>query len=267
MKKKNSLQIVQTSHGDFSLDIIVLSHNNKKITKDFLSFLYKNSKSDCFSYRLVMVDNGSTDGTQDFLVNFLEKKENATLILSKKNTGVIKGRNLGYYYGSENTSSEFLMFLDNDQFVQKRWLDQHLGLISLNYDLIGVEAWVMTRNLMPSRRLTSLNQAFNYVGCGGMVVRRKVIQSIGLFDVGFSPAYFEDPDFCIRAYKAGFKIGWNSKAKICHLGHQTLGTLSTSNKKEKFMRSWKYFRSKWKYHSLPYINQLPIPSLGIGDKN
>jgi GT2 family glycosyltransferase len=240
------------------VDIIVLSNNGLETTKDFLNLLYKNTNEKDF--RLIWIDNGSTDGTVDFLKTFFENRNNVVAISSEDNLGVVDGRNLGYYYSTCTSikKSDFLLYLDNDQFVSDGWLEQHFSVLNMGYDIVGVEAWRMNKIFVPTEKIESINKDFNYVGCGGMLIKREVTKKIGMFDTRFNPSYFEDPDFVMRAYDAGFKIGWNYKSKIIHMPHQTLGKLPQDEKMKRFNNSWKEFRKKWDGHSLNYFKQEKI---------
>ena len=88
-----------------------------------------------------------------------------------------------------------------------------------------------------------------------MMMKKEIPATIGLFDNQFNPCYFEDPDFCFRAFDAGYRIGWNPQAKIVHLAHSTLGTLGQKKKMERFMVSYKKFKEKWR--------KRPLKPLGI----
>lgn len=225
-----------------STTVVVLSYNGKEITEKFLELFASNTKSQ--SYNLIMIDNGSTDGTSEFLSSyFSDKKENITLVLNKENLGVIGGRNMGYaLFLSDPT--EYLCFLDNDQFVRQGWLEQYQEFMSKNnYDLVGADAWLMDSSFMPRYNCKKTGEPFTYVGCGGMMCKKEVVDKIGMFDEQFNPAYFEDPDFNFRARKAGFKIGWNSLAKIEHMPHQTLG--KNKDRMKIFSESYSKFKTKW----------------------
>ena len=240
------------------LDLIVLSFNGLPTSKDFLKFFLQNTPHD--KVRLIWVDNGSSDGTTTFLKKTFDAVvENGILVLSKTNLGVIEGRNLGFdvsgFIDGDKGPCDKLMFLDNDQFVCEGWLDQHMSVLDEGYDLVGVEAWQLSDSFMPVLHIKRLNQFFHYVGCGGMIIRRKVTDKIGMFDERFSPAYFEDPDFCLRAMENGFKIGWNAKAKIIHMPHRTLGQVNQSKKHKILLSSLFKFREKWKGKRLPVIRQ------------
>ena len=201
------------------VDIIVLSHNQKSISTQFIDILYSNTPID--SFRVIWLDNGSLDGSPEILQSELGKRQNAILFLEQENLGVIGGRNLAYeLLTKEAKQSSLLMFLDNDQMPQAGWLENHLqAMKNKDMDMIGVEAWRMSRMLYPAEKIEREHQSYHYVGCGGMMMKKEIPATIGLFDNQFNPCYFEDPDFCFRAFDAGYRIGWNPQAKIVHLAH------------------------------------------------
>ena len=56
---------------------------------------------------------------------------------------------------------------------------------------------------------------------------------------------------CWRALDAGFKIGWNPKAKITHFPHATIGV--DPDRQKQFLLSYKRFCKKWRKRPLSYI--------------
>jgi GT2 family glycosyltransferase len=238
--------------------IIVLSHNAVDITKEFIKTLYNHTDPNKFN--LIMIDNASSDGAVEFLSDYLKDLNNSILISNSENLGVIGGRNQGYNISSElDDKSKYILFIDNDQFVKEGWLEHHISVLERGYDIVGVEAWQMSKTFLPILHIQKLNCYFNYVGCGGMIVKKEVFEKIGILDERFNPCYFEDPDFVFRSYDAGFKIGWNMKAKIVHMPHQTLGKLNPQEKTNKFIKSLNEFRNKWKNRNLPVFYQKDLP--------
>lgn len=246
--------------ANYKLDLIVLSYNGIETTKKFLDHYYKNT--DTSKVHLIWIDNASTDDTRKFLKEIFADKKEVTYFEAEKNLGVIDGRNKGYKIseGREN-KSPYIMYLDNDQYVLEGWLDHHFAVLHSGYDMIGVEAWQLNYRFIPIAKVESLRNHFSYVGCGGMLIKRAVTDRIKMFDKQFNPAYFEDPDFNFRAIQAGFKVGWNFKAKIFHLPHQTLGKNATSEKTRIFTESLNKFRKKWHGHRPPVLKQRNLPEL------
>ena len=231
-------------------DIVVLTHNRLAVTKKFIDRLYAHTDS----FNLIFVDNGSTDGTQEFL----KGDDRWQVISHASNLGVILGRNSATPF----LSADFFLNIDNDQFVTKGWLQSLHNHMNKGFDIVGTEAWMLSPpgdkgavtingqvssdvSYYPKKKCTRATERFTYIGCGGMLVKKKVYDKIGLFDERFSPAYFEDPDFCFRAIQAGFKLGWCRDCLIEHLSHQTISTQTLFNKQHQFVKSWNEFKEKW----------------------
>lgn len=235
-------------------DIIVLVHNRLAITKGFVKHLFANTSN----FRLIFIDNGSTDDTYKFLKE--GESENKWRVVSPgENLGVIGGRNLGTKY----IETEYFLHIDNDQYPGPGWLEKLFKLIDEGHDVVGPEAWELTppkktpgalivngqvisdRSYFPHKHCERSGDTFSYIGCGGSLIKTAVYEKIGLFDERFNPAYFEDPDFCYRALLAGFRLGWCHKCPITHLAHQTFNFQQLFNKNTQFTKSWKAFHDKW----------------------
>lgn len=229
--------------GNPHTTIIVLNYNGLKITEKFINQLYLNTEN----FDLIMIDNGSTDGSVDYLSGIAEQKDNFKLICNKDNVGVIRGRNQGwdFFCSDGKAGSDYIIFLDNDQFVEKGWLQQHHEALSKSgADIVGAEAWLMNSMFMPVKHCKHSSAKWTYIGAGGMMMHKSVPEKIGMFDERFGKAFFEDPDVCFRAIDHGYKLYWNYRVKIVHLAHQTLG--KNPKKMEIFKKSMLEFQQKWK---------------------
>lgn len=186
------------------VDIICLVHNSLPVTRGFVKSLFANTSN----FRLIFVDNGSTDDTPEFLKEG-EDQGRWKVISPGENLGVIGGRNLGV----QHVEADFFMNIDNDQYPGPRWLEGLFALINKGYDVAGPEAWELTppkasgalvmngqvvsdRSYFPYKHCEHPGDTFTYIGCGGSLIKTSVYKKIGLFDERFNPAYFEDPDFC-----------------------------------------------------------------------
>lgn len=237
------------------LDILLLTYNGLENTKECISRLYKHTSN----FALTILDNHSTDGTSEYLEDLALSNDNITLRVMYTNLGVVEGRNYLYYHMSKETDPfvDYLMFIDNDQFVEPGWQEVYLKMMNKRkYDIVGSEAWTMKKN-RPYKKCISPTESFNYVGCGGMMIKPKVIKDIGLFDENFSPMYFEDPDFCFRAYKAGYKIGWRPFF-ITHKPHKLLKEEDGVNRTACFHQSAGYFKKKYRYFTPPVFKMSSI---------
>ncbi len=226
------------------IDIILLTYNNLSNSKKCIENIYKYTDD----FNLFILDNGSEDGTIKYLKDIEEKHSNIYINYQENNLGIIRGRNECYKFSREHSNSEVIIFLDNDQMVLSGWLNSYIELMK-KFNIVGVEAWSMRKSdFYPCKRMKNKDESFNYVGCGGMMTRSEVFEGLGLFDVRFSPMFFEDPDFIFRAFDAGHKIGWNYQNVIIH-DHK--GLMLTKKTKQHFIDSWLKFRKKWKDYKMP----------------
>jgi len=146
------------------VEIVILYQNDYEITIKCLESLYTNTQE----FSLILIGNGCSGYTWNRINEFIEYKENITLVRNDEDLGCIGGRNQGYDISCElDSQSEYICFLDNDQFVGKNWLDLHLGVMNHGYDIVGAEAWVIhDKTYLPIRHNDSLSQSYSYVGCG-----------------------------------------------------------------------------------------------------
>ena len=224
------------------IDIILLTFNEIKVIDECVSSLYSYSEN----FNLFIFDNGSVDGTTLYLKELLKNKDNVDVYFNDSNIGIIKGRNLSYDLLNEKVSMDYIMFLDADQIVREGWQNSYSNLIEQGYDSIGSEAWRMNDLFYPCYKCKDKEDSFTYIGCGGMLIKKDVIDKIGLFDTTFGMAYFEDPDFCFRAYEYGYKIAWCPN-KIIHKPHRLLDI----QKKKYFFDSYKIFKEKHAGKEIP----------------
>lgn len=236
--------------------VVVLSYNGLATTQRFFDEFEKNT--DLSQVKIYWIDNNSKDETPEYLRKKAEELDCLSLNFQDTNTGVIGGRNIGFeWFFNEAKDCDKILFIDNDQYVREGWLDHHISVLNKGLDIVGVEAWQMSDTFLPVRKNVSLREWFTYVGCGGMLIRRECAEEIGLFDTRFNPSYFEDPDYVFRAREKKFSVGWNFKARIIHVPHQTLGQGGDAG--IQFVKSLNMFRGKWKGHPIPKMMQSKIP--------
>lgn len=227
-----------------NLLIGLLQYNRYQVTAKCIECIEKNTHS--IKYKIYLLDNNSHDGSFENIKNICSDKKNIILESSSTNKGVIGGRNTIFDYFLNNIEYTHLLFIDNDQFVREKWIDGYVELFNkAPKSICGIEAWILSSNFTPLKKCSLRDSGFSYVGCGGMMISREACESLGKFDESFSPAYFEDPDYCLRAFQNQIPVLWNKSSQIDHLPHQTLGQKSL-NAGLSFRKSLNVFRQKWK---------------------
>jgi len=186
--------------------------------------------------QIVVVDNASTDGS----VPALRERFGPALPLLQNaaNLGFAAANNRGISHALMQGAG-WVLLVNNDTVVAPTFFDElqkaiaeHprfaiLAPLILYFDapdriwhlgdrlIPGTLATVsLYRNRRDRGQLPPLLPVDFVTGCG-MLVRRDVFQTIGLFDTGFF-MYAEEVDFCWRARRAGFQIACAPKAKMWH---------------------------------------------------
>lgn len=232
-----------------NLSIIVLNYNNKGIIEKCIdSLLLFNRK---YKYEIIVVDNQSSDGSDEIIT---KKYKNKIKVVRNSKNGCSSGRNIGVSLSKK----KYIMFLDSDQWVLNDfWLDNYLEILEKNPS-IGAIGWAagwfnkmgfaeqITDNFpfryMPPDGLYRFD--IGYLGTGGMLLRRKLFNKIGGFDINYDPTCYEDTDISLKIRNAGKKIIYCPYLGIKHLPHQT--TQSGTIAHEKMIKEkGNYFKNKW----------------------
>lgn len=233
----------------FSASIIIPVFNQLKYTRDCLDSLLRDH--DRLPYEIIIIDNGSTDGTTEYLEaksrELDRTRDHLIPILNRTNLGVAPAWNQGL----KASTGQVLGILNNDIIVSQGWfrsllwaLDFHnLGLVSpyaacgpLNYEFETRAASFAKKNI------SKLWGDFDFCA---IVMPRSTYQKLGPFDENFAVGGYEDTDYAYRLQEAGLKYGVSGAAFIHHFGSQTLGEFKKRGDKHAAQNK-AYFISKWK---------------------
>lgn len=219
---KVEVKDVQTKEVAHS--ILILTHNALSYTKKCITSIVDNTPP---NYELIIIDNASTDGTQEYLKGLEAEKPDfpLTIILNEENKGVAGGRNQGISIAR----GEIITFLDNDTEVSEGW--QEVIFSEFRNDYVGVvgKGGQLTPFLKPvyftdppaidGRSVADVVPGF----C--LSFRKKLTYIVGpQFDKLPNPLFWhEDLDFCLRIQLAGYQIIGNEKIPVKHYGHKSMG--------------------------------------------
>jgi len=99
------------------VSIIIVNFNDKRHLYRCLSSILK---SEYPSFEIIVVDNGSTDGSVELVKKLFGNNPRIKLIQNERNLGPAAGRNIG----AEVAKGRYLAFLDNDTEVNPKWLKE-----------------------------------------------------------------------------------------------------------------------------------------------
>lgn len=181
----------------------MLTHNDLGNTKDGISKLLLILDEDLLE-ELLILDNGSTDGTREFLES-LQCIGKVRLIFSDTNLGVASGR----HHLFRQAQGDIIASLDND--VQVNGLDYFRRARDLLYQnrrvaICGASGYRV--KLVNGRlRLKASNKNRNVDCISGFcqIFRKEILSEIQM-SMEFSPFWCEDTDFCFQAIAKGYTV-------------------------------------------------------------
>jgi len=240
------------------ITIIIPTWNCLEYTKNCLASLKKNT--DYPDYEVLLVDNGSTDGT----IQYLEGLDWVKLIKNSENLGFVRANNIAI----RQTKGDILL-LNNDVLItDPKWLtaihrtayeDDNIGIVGCR--LVNGDGHLLhAGTYMPvpeywgeqigsgEKNINQYSSKREVEGVVGacMYIKRALIDKIGILDEDYF-SYFEDTDYCLKAREAGFHVMYEGSAQLTHF-ENTSTKLNKADFSDMFLESQKIFISKWEKH-------------------
>jgi len=246
-------------HQTFPLtSIIILTFNNLSYTQQCLTSVIQYTDT---PYELIIVDNNSSDGAQDWLKEFASTHPSCQLILNSENLGFPGGINQGL----KRAKGEYIVLLNNDTVVTNGWLrnlikvaqsNPRIGLVGpMTNSVDGPQkdrtAWYVSLKHMArhAERTAKIYKDITYEAvklrfyC--VLITRQVLEVCGGLDERFSPGNCEDDDYCLRAQLAGFSIVIARNVFIHHYGSKSFTISGARNYNALIEENKVKFRGKW----------------------
>lgn len=195
------------------VSIVILNWNRKDLTltclKSLESLIYPN-------YNVIVVDNGSTDGSQDLIK---DKFTHVTLIENTKNLGFAEGMNMGIKYALK-LNSDYVFILNNDTaIISKNLLEELVKPAELNQK-IGIVGPRIVDYDDPSKiqfdgKTNHLSGFVMKVSGCGFLAKKEIFEKVGFFDPIYF-MYYEDLDLFLRIERKGYDTLFVPNVRIKH---------------------------------------------------
>jgi len=262
-----------------SVAIVILNWNGKQYLEQFLPSVLATSYPNC---RIIVADNGSTDGSVSFLQQHFSSVE---VIELRVNHGFAKG----YNEALKQVKSDYYVLLNSDVEVTPGWLEPMIALLQREENFAACQPKILAYKN---------KQLFEYAGAGGgwldaygypfargrvfdiceedtgqydateevfwasgaaLVIKSHVYHQLNGFDEYFF-AHQEEIDLCWRLQLAGYKIFCCPQSVVYHVGG---GTLPRGNSRKTFLNFrnnqvmlWKNLPWREKWWKVPYRQAL-----------
>jgi GT2 family glycosyltransferase len=225
------------------ISICIVNYRAKDLLNECLASIYEHT---CLSYEVIVVDNGSRDGT----IEMLEQEFPEVIRIENDNN---MGFTLPMNQALKSGSGRYLLLLNPDTLILPHALDRLVEFMDSHPDVgicgpkvlnsdgslqkqcrrgestpwAVITYFVGLADRFPDSKLFGQylmsyideNQRHPVAGVAGscMLIRKKVIDQIGYLDERFF-AYQEDADYCYRAHRAGWQVYYVPEAEIIHYG-------------------------------------------------
>ena len=238
---------------NYVCSIVMPVCNQVELTKDCLTALA--GLKDQPEYELIIVDNGSTDGTTDFL---RQLSGDVRIIVNEKNLGFAKACN----QGAAAARGKYLVFLNNDTIPQSGWLaalvaevDNHAEVGIVGSKLLYPDGTVqhagvvrdcarrlpyhIYKNFAASHPAVNQRREFQIVTAACLLIRRALFDEVKGFDEGYVNG-FEDADLCLKVRERGYVVVYQPRSVVVHLESQTPGRKTQDDANlTRFLDRWK----------------------------
>ena len=223
-----------------TVSIIIVNYNTKDLLVDCIYSIYQKTKN--LAFEILVVDNDSHDGSEAMIRN---KFPEINFIQSGANIGFGRANNLGI----QKAKGEYIFLLNSDTIlinnaiaILSNYLDANSSVAICGANLydanqrptdsycqlmpgISTDAQVLLGSVFSKFRY-GINSIFNhsdqnlilngYVTGADMMIRKKVLEEVGLFDPDFF-MYYEETELTWRIKKQGYTVASVPRAKIIHL--------------------------------------------------
>jgi len=202
--------------------ILLPVHNRKEITRSFINCLTSQTFK---NYHLILIDDGSTDGTAEMVK---EQVENLTILQGNGNwwwAGCLQ-RGIEWLQNNKNDQEDIILIINDDVEFDENFLETGLQLIKSND-----KSLILAQHIDPktgichetgvdidlrylSFRIASSSATINCLSTRGLFLKKSYLKKIGGFYPNLLPHYWSDYEFTIRAKRKGFKLMTSPKLAI-----------------------------------------------------
>ncbi len=210
--------------------LVILCHNDGDYLKECLQSVAKHTRT---AHEIIVVDNASAGASAKY-ARSLVRRPGFTIIRNKENRFFAAGNNQGI----EIARGKYVVLLNADAVVGPGWLelligcaerDSKTGLVAPHTNSAVGPQWIQDPGYGSIKEFPDFAKrwAKKYRGralsahrliafC--LLIKREVIDAIGLLDERFGPGGYEDYDYCLRAQQAGYKAVVAQDVFVHHYG-------------------------------------------------
>jgi len=259
--------IYNSSAKEIRTTVIIPNYNGLHFLKDCLESLKSQTAED---FEVLIVDNGSTDGSREWI-----SENNIKSILLEENLGFAGGVNAGL----KQCEAKYALLLNNDTVAEPDFVAElekaieksdsifavsPMMIMASNHEHIDdagdgftITGWAYQRGVDEPVEQYQKEKIVFSACAGASIYKMDIVREVGYFDE-MHFAYLEDIDLCYRAKLAGYHNRYCPKAKVYHVGSGTSGSKYNSFKVKLAARNNIYLLVKNQPALQLIINLIPL---------
>jgi GT2 family glycosyltransferase len=219
MRNNKGLSYVKGGHtnsGEPLVYIIIINYYGRELLRRCLQSLRKTRYN---NYRVLVVDNGSKDGSVEMVREMFPEVE---IIALPRNLGYAKANNYGVVYALKR-EAKYVVLLNNDtEILDPLWLYLAVKIMERHED-IGILGFNL---ILPNGRSQQYSDKIKpwevgEVSFAATFIRAQIFRKVGYLDPEYYIGYAEDTDFCYRVRYHGFRVVYVPQIKIRHISMAT----------------------------------------------
>ena len=210
------------SSSQTQISVVIPSFNSAKTIGKTLRALIAQQTTK--AYEIIVVDKQSTDGTQEIIESFKNRK---ITLLTTAEKGPAAGRNAGW----KRARGEIIIFIDSDCVPHSDWLEKmvapfdepKVAAVGGAYETLNKRSLVSS--FIGSEidfRYSRLGRIVVAHGSYSLAVRKTVLEKVGGFSSSFKELATEDWEFTFKLGKSGFLIVFEPAAVVGHYHDESL---------------------------------------------
>ena len=213
------------------VSVVILNCNGKKLLEKCL-FSVLNSGYD--DVEVIVVDNASVDGSVDYVKQKFGEDPRLKIVQNDSNCGVAEGHNIGINL----SRGKYVAFLDNDTKISSNWIGELASVLEGDSTVAAVQGKIFFMDnpdffdstggfidyygvsCERGNRKKDVGQFENvtevfHSKCSAMMVRRSVLDEVGLFDSLYF-THYDDTDICWRMWLRGYRVLYVPSTSVLH---------------------------------------------------
>lgn len=240
------------------VSILIALHNNLELNKSCLKSILQ--KTDYPDYEVVLIENASTDGSREYVLDLSKKDARVKVVLNKENESFAKANNRALMA----SSGEYIVYLNNDTIVTEGWItkmvqhlknDQSIGMVGPVTNAIGNEAKIDVTYTSPEgiddfaeyycRKNNGQLFDIPVLALFCTMIKRSLLEKIGRLDERYDVGMFEDDDLCMRIKNEGLRLVCCQDVFIHHFHQGSFKLIPPEVYKQIFENNRKRYEEKW----------------------